>query len=142
MKAPKETTGEEACRPLRVLLEDAEYIVPHGAKETVWFVRVRDAWVAARAVEGATVSAIDAGPGVVWRQSIELSLLPGARFMRVDSAPQVERRTPLEYLARGPASGRSVRRSLFRLNRSGSLEKWEPGPNRTNRAPRKPREEP
>ncbi|MFZ5890606.1 MAG: hypothetical protein ACOY0T_06005 [Myxococcota bacterium] len=109
---------------MRIVLEDAEFVVPRGSRETTWFVRVRDAWVAAHAVEGAEVERLEAGPGTVWRQSIVLDLPAGTRFLRVETAPNSQRKTPLEYLARGPTQARTVLRHEFRLTAEGQLAKY------------------
>ena len=110
---------------MRIILEDSEFVVPHGARETTWFVRVRDAWVAAHATEGAVSERLEAGPGTVWRQRIELELSVGARLMRVESSPNMQRKTPLEYLARGPSSGRKVLRREFHVTAKGELAHFE-----------------
>ncbi|MGC4089120.1 MAG: hypothetical protein QM756_14795 [Polyangiaceae bacterium] len=106
---------------LRVVLEDSEHVVERGARETTWFVRVRDAWVAAARVEGAETERLEARPGTVWRQHIELQLEPGTRLMCVESAPRDQRKTPLEYLRQGPSTGRKLRRREFRLGEDGRL---------------------
>lgn len=107
---------------MRITLEDCEHVVPYGARQTTWFVRVRDAWVHARAVEGAHVENLEAGPGTVWRQCITLELAPEARLMKVESMPQKERKTPLEFLeSRRVPVARAVVRREFRLSPEGQL---------------------
>lgn len=110
---------------MRVILEDSEFVVPHGARETTWFVRVRDAWVAAHATEGAVSERLEAGPGTVWRRRLELDLPAGARLMRVESSPNLQRKTPLEYLAGGSKSGRKVLRREFLVTAKGELAHFE-----------------
>lgn len=111
----------------RITLEDYEHVVPHGARQTTWFVRVRDAWVAARAAEGAHVENLEAGPGTVWRQCITLELAPGARLMRVETMPQKQRKTPLEYLeSRRAPLARAVRRREFQVGPNGELRALDP----------------
>jgi hypothetical protein len=110
---------------VRIIVEDSEHVVPHGARETTWFVRVRDAWVAAHATTGAVCERLEAGPGTVWRQRIELDLPVGTRLMRVESAPNLQRKTPLQYLAGGPASARKVLRREFQVTTKGELVHFE-----------------
>jgi hypothetical protein len=98
---------------VHVEVVDEEQIVPHGSAGTTWWVRVHDAWSAAAALPGASVTSLDPGPGTVWRRQIELNLPRGTRLLRVESAPLVERRTPLEYLARKPTAARKVRKTEF-----------------------------
>lgn len=121
----------------RITLEDYEHVVPHGARQTTWFVRVRDAWVAARAAEGAHVENLEAGPGTVWRQCITLELAAGARLMRVETMPQNKRKTPLEYLeSRQVPVPRAVRRREFQVSAQGVLSELAstrpPAPKRNN----------
>jgi hypothetical protein len=107
---------------VRITLEDCEHVVPYGARQTTWFVRVRDAWVAARAADGAHLENLEAGPGTVWRQCITVELVPGTRLMRVESMPQQQRKTPLEYLAsRAVPVARAVKRREFQLSPEGKL---------------------
>jgi hypothetical protein len=122
---------------VRITIEESEHVVPRGARATTWFVRVRDAWVAARKVEGAFVERLDAGPGTVWRQSITLELATGTRLLRVDSGPRAERKTPLEYLeSRAVPAARAVIRREFQLSAEGELRALErtrpPAPTRKN----------
>jgi len=106
---------------VQVELIEEEQIVPHGSAGTTWWVRVHDAWSAASALPGALVTSLETGPGTVWRRRVELALPLDTRLLRVESAPLVERRTPLEYLARKPTAARKVRKLEFWLGPGGQL---------------------
>ncbi len=107
----------------RVELEDAEYVVARGTASVTWFVRVRDAWVAAAQCEGALVESLDAAPRMVWRRRVELRLPRGTRLVRIESAPLPRQRSPLEYLERGSKSARKQRRTEYRVGARGTLER-------------------
>lgn len=106
---------------VQVELVEDEQIVPHGSAGTTWWVRVQDAWAAASALPGAVVTSLDPGPGTVWRRQLELTLPRGTRLLRVEAAPLVERRTPLEYLARKPTAARKVRKIEYLVGSGGRL---------------------
>lgn len=115
---------DDTASPIeRVELVDEEHVVAHGTASTVWFVRVKDAWVPAAQVEGAVVEALDAGPGMVWRRRIELSLSRGTRVLRVESSPLTQRRSPLEYLERGAKKARKQHRVEYRVGPRSTLER-------------------
>jgi hypothetical protein len=106
---------------VQVALIEEEQIVPRGSAGTTWWVRVNDAWAAAGSLPDAVITDLEAGPGTVWRRQVELSLPRGTRLLKVESAPLVQQRTPLEYLARKPTSARKVRKSEFWLGPGGRL---------------------
>lgn len=104
-----------------VQLVDEEQIVAHGSAGTTWWVRVNDSWASAATLPGAVVTALDTGPGTVWRRLVELKLPRGTRVLKVESGPLVQHRTPLEYLARRPTTSRKVRKSEFSVGPGGRL---------------------
>lgn len=118
--------------PVGVELVEGEHIVAHGSAGTTWWVRVNDAWAAAATVVGALVTSLDPGPGTVWSRRVELRLVPGTRLLRVESRPLLQRKTPLEYLARQPTASRKLRRVEFLVGPGGRLL-----PESTNSRPKK-----
>lgn len=114
--------NEREVKLWRIELEDAEHIVRHGSTEIVWFVRVSGRWVSAAELPGAEVQRNEAGPGTVWRRLVALRLPSGTRLMRVESAPRRIQGTPLDFLVRGQASSRRVRRCEYEVAEPGVLK--------------------
>ncbi len=112
---------------VRVELQSSEAIVERGTAKVSWLVRVRDAWVLANELPGATVERLEAGAGTVWCSRTLLELAPGTQLMRVESRPApAARQDAFDYLAgevRQPR--RRVRRTTYRVGRRGELERDE-----------------
>ena len=103
------------------LFED-EHIVPRGSARSTWHVRTGRVWVRAREVPGARLQQLDPAPGCVWRCRIEVELAPGTELLLTQSVPLLAKKGPLEYLERGQAAGRRVRRTHHRVGSGGKLE--------------------
>ena len=112
----------------RVELETFEAVVAGGVRRVTWLVESEREWRLASELPGATVEACDAGPGTVWVRRVTLALPPGARLVRVESAPKRSaQRDPLAYLFEpGRGRARETRRSQFVVGSSGKLERVAP----------------
>lgn len=105
-----------------ILLTDEERVVDRGTNEIKWFVRVRDAWVPAAKVEGASTELESAsGPGVVWRRHTQIELPVGTRVLRIEQRPNELVRTPLEHLTKSRSSPRKTQRRLYSIGMRGEL---------------------
>jgi len=103
-------------------LIDEECVVARGSNEINWFVRVRDAWVAAAKVEGAlSEMEKNAGPGVVWRRHTRLELTHGTKLLKIERAPGTVERSALEHLLKSRSSPRRTRRWVYSVGSHGEL---------------------
>ncbi|HTV18171.1 MAG TPA: hypothetical protein VMG12_05860 [Polyangiaceae bacterium] len=109
-------------------IEAFEAIVRGGVRRVTWLVENDGEWRMASEQPGASVEPLDAGPGMVWVRRVTLSLPPGARLLRVESAPkQAAPRDPLAYLFEPQQrNSRQTRRSQFVVGVSGKLVRVEP----------------
>jgi hypothetical protein len=115
-------------RQVQVELTEGEYVTARGIRELTWLVRLNDAWVHVSKWPGAEIERCQATSGVVWENLTRLSVLPGARLIRVESRPApYERRDPLDYLRRSTQPARRVLRQEFRVGSRGELLR-EPKP--------------
>lgn len=119
-------TGESSAALENVELLEEEHIVPRGTRTIVWLVRVRDAWVPAGRISGAVATRLDAPAGCVFRRRIDLTLARETRVLRVESRPKLERRTPLDYLSRDRAPGKTQQKTEFRVGKTGALVRATP----------------
>jgi hypothetical protein len=111
-----------------IQVEAYESVVAGGVRRVTWLVESGREWILASELPGASVEACDVGPGTVWLRRVTLALPPGARLMRVESAPErAAARDPLAYLF-GPErrSTRQTRRSQFVVGLAGKLERVRP----------------
>jgi hypothetical protein len=103
-------------------LIEEERVVERGTHRVSWFVRVRDAWIAASKVDSASTELEKRpGPGVVWRRHTRLELPPGTRVLRVEQSPRALVRTPLEHLAKSRSSPRQSSRRVYSIGSRGEL---------------------
>ena len=130
MKAPPASPGSTKKREFRIELVGGERVVERGTSEVTWWVRRGRAWLNASEWPGAELERLEAGPGTIWETRIELELPAGSILLRVESRPGARvRRDAMDWLrsaARG--ASRAVRRSYFRVGRSGELETLERAP--------------
>ena len=106
-------------------LDTFEVVVPGGVRRVTWLVLQDGTWTMASEVPGARVELRDAGPKVVWRRHVSLTLPVGSHLSRVESAPKrAPPRDPLAYLlAPKRDATRETRRSYFVLATGGKLER-------------------
>jgi hypothetical protein len=122
--------GSTAKREVTIELVGGERVVDRGTSEVTWWVRRGRSWVNAGEWPGARLEQLEAGPGTIWQTRIELALVAGSVLLKVESRPGVRvRRDAMDWLksdARGAA--RALRKSYFRVGRSGELERLERSP--------------
>lgn len=114
--------------PHTIEIEAFEAVVPGGVRRVTWLVESGDEWIVAGEVPGASVERGEGKPGLVWLQRVTLTLEPGARLVRVESAPRrAPPRDPLAYLFEPErARPRETRRNQFIVNVAGKLERVAP----------------
>lgn len=118
-----------AAPAVSVELREGEYIAPRGTCKITWLVRLNDAWVHVSEWPAVEVVRCETKSGVVWENLTRLSLLPGARLLRVESRPApYAARDALDYLKRSPQVARRVFRQEFRVDRRGNLRRFAPDP--------------
>jgi hypothetical protein len=106
-------------------LDTFEAIVPGGVRRVTWLVLQEGKWTLVSEVPGARVEQRDAGPKVVWRRHVSLTLPVGSHLSRVESTPKrTPPKDPLAYLlAPKRDTTTETRRSYFVLATSGKLER-------------------
>jgi hypothetical protein len=113
----------EAPRTELVELVEETTVAARGNVQRAWFVKLRDAWVRARNVPGASAELLSRGPGVVVRIRITLELPRGALVECRESRPSASRQSTLEHLTaarRAPPRRHTTKR--YRVARRGALE--------------------
>lgn len=106
-------------------LESFEAVVPGGVRRVTWLVESEREWRLASELPGASVEMCDVGPGMVWLRRVTLELPPGARLLRVETAPKrAVSQDPLAYLFDATrARARETRRTPFVVGAAGKLER-------------------
>jgi hypothetical protein len=105
-----------------IALVDEERIAERGVRKTNWFVRVRDAWVPAAKVDGASTELENSpAPGVVFRRHTQLRLERGTRILQVAQTPHAIARTPIEHLMKGRSASQRTRERLYSVGSHGEL---------------------
>lgn len=108
----------------RLALIEEEFVAARGSARVVWWVKKNDGWVRAGSAPGAVSERLSAGPGIVWRTRIELSVPRGSQVVRVETRPEPRPTSTMEHLT-GGAPGRKreiTRRQLRRVATGGVLE--------------------
>lgn len=117
-------SGDSPAALERVALIEEEFVAARGSARVVWLVKKNDGWVRAGSYPGAASERLSAGPGMVWRTRVELTLPRGTHVVRVETRPEPRPTSTVEHLVGGaPGRKREVtRRRLRRVVAGGQLE--------------------
>src|SRR5690606_12406550 len=119
--APASPVGET------VALAAYERIVARGVERQTWLVCADGQWRSPKALEGATLRAVDARPGTVWESVATVTLARGAWVKRIIRRPGVPvRRDPMAYLQRQQLhASQATQISYYRVGHRGVLRSEE-----------------